>query len=653
VTTILPNTKKVRIPPKYDTWLPKYGDTVKIVAEWLGGGAPPQINFKLDETSTYAGRALNDPDPTKMKTHNYPDWYYDSGQNVDNYNGPDFGLTETAPNPNSLDPSNSIHSFAQGPITVSGVVSESTTYTIYLQCWDYGGRTKVVAEGGEKQAELWVPKIPGADKRMASAWDYDGDPLTTNPVPVQDLSEEDDIDAIIFTPANTKETNPPGDDFNNFEEYRGILFVENNVLKHKRLNPYRKDLFIRAKGYDWEYPFTIGDAFKNAGIDVHNTTDWKHDATEKLDSAEPYGEFFIYYRMGDVTKIDGDEVWGPDAGWLTSWPSNEFEFKLDSDSEEAWTPISFFLAANPAINKPLRLILDTDYDDYGNNPDGSPVNYLIRIPLPHINVLIVRHDRKTTKVKISDDPQGLIKYEGSDAPGPGNPMGSRDWGWSTKGYSRWNRTDKQYGIAISLAKPLDHYFDNKPYFKGTVWDETLTQWRPAESDDMVLAPLSLTEDPEDSGYFLQDATTLEYYYDGYVPRDTANDAWDGDRRLLDKNEWTGEMNLSPFDIDNNGYIELPPAIDPYSDNSSNQYATYDDDDEKWKNPYTKVWVLMHTITHEIGHALGGYKHSPFPDCLMHDYSYDWKRQDFMSDWYRARLMVHNKIREIPKEVFDE
>jgi hypothetical protein len=129
------------------------------------------------------------------------------------------------------------------------------------------------------------------------------------------------------------------------------------------------------------------------------------------------------------------------------------------------------------------------------------------------------------------------------------------------------------------------------------------------------------------------------------------DAWDGDRRLLDKNEWTGEMNLSPFDIDNNGYIELPPAIDPYSDNSSNQYATYDDDE--WKNPYTKAWVLMHTITHEIGHALGGYKHSPFPDCLMHDYSYDWKRQDFMSDWYRARLMVHNKIREIPKEVFDE
>ena len=170
---------------------------------------------------------------------------------------------------------------------------------------------------------------------------------------------------------------------------------------------------------------------------------------------------------------------------------------------------------------------------------------------------------------------------------------------------------------------------------------------------MVLSPLSLTEDPEDSGYFLQDATTLEYYYDGYVTGDIPNSGWDGDRRLLNKGEWAGDQNLSPFDIDNNGYIELPPAIDPLADNSSNQYATYNDTVKEWEKPYNKAWVLMHTITHEIGHALGGYQHSPFPDCLMHDYSYDWKRQDYLSDWYRARLMVHNKIREIPKEVFDE
>ena len=235
-------------------------------------------------------------------------------------------------------------------------------------------------------------------------------------------------------------------------------------------------------------------------------------------------------------------------------------------------------------------------------------------------------------------------------------MGSRDWGWSTKGYSRWNRSAKQYGMAISMAVTLDHYFNDKPYLKGTVWDETLGtsgQWRPPGPADLVLEPLFRTEDPEDSGYFLWDPVAEKYQYDGYAFGAPPNGQWDGDRRLLDKNDWAGELQLNPFDIDNNGYIELPPAIDPYADNSPNQYAAYDNNANRWINPYTKAWVLKHTITHEIGHALGGYAHSPFPNCLMHDYSFDWKRQDYMSDWYRARLIVHNKVRQLPKEVFNE
>jgi hypothetical protein len=493
---------------------------------------------------------------------------------------------------------------------------------------------------------------------MASAWDYDGDPLTTNPVAVKDLGETDDIDEIVFTPENATSDNPKsaplGDDFTNFEEYRGIIFVENNLLKHLRPNPCRKNLFVKAVDFDAEYPFAIGDAFKNAGIDIHNTTDWKHDATEILNPGEQYGDFFIYYRKGFVTKIDGDEVFGPDTGWLTTWPGNEFEFKLEGDPENAWTPISFFLPENVAQAKPLRLILDYDYNQ--NVPDGSQVNYLIRIPLPHINVLIVRHDRVTAQVKNSDDPLGYIKYEGSDAPGPGHLKGTRDWGWSTKGYSRWNRTNLMYGIAVSMAIPLDHYFIDKPYLKGSVWDDVDNKWKAPEAGDMVLAPLSLTEDPEDTGIFLQDAETFDYIYDGYVVGDTPNEKWDGDRRLLDKSQWDNlgsqgyQEQLNPFDIDNNGYVELPPATDPYADNSSNQYATYDPV-YGWQNPYTKDWVLMLTITHEIGHALGGYNHSPFPNCLMHQYSYDWKRQDYISDWFRARMLVHNVVRELPEEVF--
>jgi hypothetical protein len=117
--------------------------------------------------------------------------------------------------------------------------------------------------------------------------------------------------------------------------------------------------------------------------------------------------------------------------------------------------------------------------------------------------------------------------------------------------------------------------------------------------------------------------------------------------LLNKAQWTDVDNFNPFDIDSNGAVELPPATDPNADNYDRQYASWDPV-EGWLNPYTRSWVLMHTITHEIGHALGGYEHSPYPWCLMHQYSMDWKRQDYLSDWFRARLMVHNVIRVIPE-----
>ena len=44
---------------------------------------------------------------------------------------------------------------------------------------------------------------------------------------------------------------PLGDDFSNFEEYRGIVYTPTigGNLTHIRLDPFRKDLFIRAQGF--------------------------------------------------------------------------------------------------------------------------------------------------------------------------------------------------------------------------------------------------------------------------------------------------------------------------------------------------------------------------------------------------------------------
>ncbi len=81
-----------------------------------------------------------------------------------------------------------------------------------------------------------------------------------------------------------------------------------------RLDPFRKDLFIRAQGFEdapgdpyrdappGSYSFRMGKAFHEAGIDVHNTTGWGHDVTED-------GSFYVYYHEGTVclspVGIDG------------------------------------------------------------------------------------------------------------------------------------------------------------------------------------------------------------------------------------------------------------------------------------------------------------------------------------------------------------
>ena len=528
-----------------DKWLPVYDQTILVEATWTGTPPPPTADFSLQMTSNFPGRAVNDPAPRDAP--NYPDWYQ--------YSGPDFGL--------ALNPAD--RSFEQGPITVNGT---GDVYTIYLQCWDYGGRTKLVVrdpEAGTNVGQLWLPK--GSDKNgIGVAWDMNNT-----------LDPNADKDAIIFENPSAY-TAALGDGFDVFEEYRGIVYTEGigGPLQHLRLNPERKDLFVRADGFydpanpsylSPEYSFVYGDALKNAGIDVHNTTGWGHDATEDK-------SFFVYYKTGSIAGINENRVTGLSTAWSKAWPRHEWEFKLKDDDDSRWTPVG-------AFDGPDTLYLNFPYPVQA----AAGALYLIRKPVPHINVVIVRLDLES----FFGEDAGRIEYITEILPSQQNPLGTRYWRWSPKGYAFCQISTNQptmYGVSVVLKKPFDHYFYDRPYKDG---------------GNEKLDPLS---EPQ------------------------------GDYRLVSSNDWDfsqlSQSFVSPFDINNDGRVELPMASDPSAILSGSGYSFSE--------------AFRHTITHELVHAIAGPSHTNIPTCLMYKYSNNWSRQDHLSDLYRSLLRVHNEVR---------
>jgi hypothetical protein len=213
----------------------------------------------------------------------------------------------------------------------------------------------------------------------------------------------------------------------------------------------------------------------------------------------------------------------------------------------------------------------------------------------------------------------LVNNEQTKNYGSGNghisQLGIRNWTWDTKGFSGIG-TAYTYGTSTTYQLALDYYFNDKPYKDGQTCTGaacygTGTAWTAA---NFRLDPISKVEDRNDDGLNTQSSGIY----------DTGCSTCPFKSDVLVAGSYNQQ--LTAFDINNNGMVELPVASDP-----NNIDPTYE---------YTKAQALKHTITHEMGHAVG-MSHNSDSTCVMYMYSNNWSRDGKFSNTAIGQMRIHN------------
>ena len=178
----------------------------------------------------------------------------------------------------------------------------STTTSVaeaVLYSFDYGGTATITvnftaADGSTGRGTIDVPKDSDGDG-LPDEWERDVGFDPNNRYSLKNLGLTQTDDGLADIDTSLENTNN-GDGLSNFNEYRGVIFDTTPVPTHLRLNPRKKDLFVRGDNFANSrpastaldvLPFSIavtpitcnplagtgcGNAFEDAGIALHDVT---------------------------------------------------------------------------------------------------------------------------------------------------------------------------------------------------------------------------------------------------------------------------------------------------------------------------------------------------------------------------------------------
>ncbi|MBT8369711.1 MAG: thrombospondin type 3 repeat-containing protein, partial [Deltaproteobacteria bacterium] len=372
-----------------------------------------------------------------------------------------------------------------------------------------------------------------------------------------------------------------GDGLTNFQEYRGIIFDPNNASAfHNRLNPLNKDLFVR------------GDNFQNSLVKTYPSQLPPLNDADILPFAVDYAAAF---------------------------------------NKPAGTPGAFEEAG---INV--------------HDVTGMP-SFSQSAEPPNIDIVVVTN--KTDKRLEDGFIQTLEGVQNGFINHPSSLM-PRYWTWDLKGesyignnqYYAIHNNDPNIRGTFTYHFCLMHYFFNRPYLNENISNPTSptdSAWPTSYCYSSVyldrLEPLDRVED------FYKENGTNPPDKKGNKKENrciTDPEILDGDRMdplWKDKNwgglEYEAGLHYSAFDAEGDGRVENPIVTD----------SAVLDKNKLDSGEYSLQQVQLHTVLHEMGHAVGmDAQHTSDPSCLMYKDPINWDRAGHFSDSARSQILIHNK-----------